>query len=134
MSQRTADLYLVDIIDAADAIARSVHGLAFDEFVAQQEERDSVLWNLMIVGEATTRLSSQVTVEMPEVPWEQIRGFRNRIIHGYFALKWPIVWHIASVELPPLLERAEALLARNHPETYRQWKQRRSSGLSEECP
>ena len=84
MSQRTADLYLVDVIDAADAIARSVRGLSSDEFIAQPEKRDSVLWNLMIIGEAMTRLSAEMAQEMPEVPWEQIRGFRNRIVHGYF--------------------------------------------------
>jgi uncharacterized protein with HEPN domain len=133
MSQRTADLYLVDVIDAADAIARSVRGLSSDEFVDQPEKRDSVLWNLMIIGEAMTRLSADMEQEMPEVPWEQIRGFRNRIVHGYFALKWPIVWHIATVEIPPLRESAEALLVRNHPETHRRWKERIIAGQADEA-
>jgi uncharacterized protein with HEPN domain len=133
MSQRTADLYLVDVIDAADAISRSVHALSSDEFIAQPEKRDSVLWNLMIIGEAMTRLSAEMEQEMPEVPWEQIRGFRNRIVHGYFALKWPIVWHIATVEILPIRESAEALLAKNHPETHRRWKERITAGKPDEA-
>jgi uncharacterized protein with HEPN domain len=56
MSQRAADLYLVDILDAAGAIARSLRGLSFDEFVGQTETRDAVMWNLMILGEASTKL------------------------------------------------------------------------------
>ena len=57
MSQRTADLYLVDILDAAGAIARSLQGASFDEFVGPTEKRDAVLWNLMILGEAFNKAS-----------------------------------------------------------------------------
>jgi uncharacterized protein with HEPN domain len=128
MSQRTADLYLVDVLDAADAIARSLQGMSFDEFVGQSEKRDAVLWNLMIVGEASTKLPADLTAELPDVPWQEIRGFRNRVIHGYFSLKWPIVWHIATAEVPRLRDGVEALLAKTHPETHRRWRERLAPG------
>ena len=107
MSRRTDDLYLVDLLDAADAIGRSLSGISFDQFLGQQEKRDAILWNLMIIGEACTRLSVEVTDELPDLPWELIRGFRNRVVHGYFALKWPIVWQIATDEIPGLREQTE---------------------------
>jgi len=87
----------------------------------------------MIIGEAMTRLSADMEQEMPEVPWEQIRGFRNRIVHGYFALKLPVVWHIATVEIAPLRGSAEALLARNHPETHRRWNERIIAGKPDDA-
>lgn len=118
MSLRSDDLYLVDLLDASDAIARSLRGVSFDQFVGQTEKRDAVLWNLMIIGEASTRLSAHVTDELTEIPWDLIRGFRNRVVHGYFALKWPIVWQIATDEVPRLRERGEAYLAKNHAETH----------------
>lgn len=126
MSQRTADLYLVDILDAADAIARSLEGISFERFVGQAEKRDAVLWNLMILGEASTKLPADLTAERPDIPWQEIRGFRNRVIHGYFTLQWPIVWHIATAEVLRLREGAESLLAKKHPDVYRAWKEKRS--------
>jgi uncharacterized protein with HEPN domain len=123
MSQRTADLYLVDLIDAADAIARSLVGVSFDEFIGRNEKHDAVLWNLLIIGEASTRLPVELTAARPDIPWQEIRGFRNRIVHGYFSLKWPIVWHIATTGVPALREGAEAMLAESYPETHRRWKE-----------
>jgi uncharacterized protein with HEPN domain len=76
----------------------------------------------MIIGDAATRLSAEVTGVLTEIPWDQIRGFRNRVVHGYFALKWRIVWHIAPDEVPRLRERGEAFLAENHAETHLRWK------------
>jgi uncharacterized protein with HEPN domain len=124
MSQRTADLYLVDLLDAADAIACSLRVVSFDEFIGQNEKRDAVLWNLLIIGEASTKLPADLTAALPDVPWEEIRGFRNRIVHGYFSLKWPIIWHIATAEVPALRGGAEVMLSENYPETYRRWKER----------
>ncbi len=125
MSQRTADLYLVDLLDAADAIARSLGGVSFDEFLGQDEKRDAVLWNLLIIGEASTKLPADITAALPDVPWPEIRGFRNRIVHGYFALQWPIVWHIATAQAPGLRDGVETLLAASYPETHRQWTETR---------
>ena len=123
MSQRTADLYLVDILDAADAIARSLQGVSFEEFAGKTEKRDAVLWNLMILGEASRKLPADLIAELAEVPWEQIRGFRNRVIHGYFSLKWPTVWHIATTEVARLRDGVEPLLAKHFPETHGRWKE-----------
>ena len=89
MSPRSDDLYLVDLLDASDAIAPSLRRITFDQFVGQNEKRDAILWNLMIIGEAATRLSPNVTGVLTEIPWDLSRGFRNRVVHGYFALKWP---------------------------------------------
>ena len=123
MSQRTADLYLVDLLDAADAIAHSLRGVSFDEFIGQSEKRDAVLWNLLIIDEASTKLPEALTAGRPDVPGPELRGFRNRIVHGYFALKWPIVWHIATTGVPALRGGAEAMLAENYPETHRRWRE-----------
>jgi uncharacterized protein with HEPN domain len=134
MSQRTADLYLVDLLDAADAIARSLRGVSFEEFIGGTEKRDAVLWNLLIIGEASTKLPAELTSTRPDVPWQEIRGFRNRIVHGYFSLKWPIVWQIATTGVPALREGAEAMLADNYPETHRRWKEALAADRPDEAP
>jgi uncharacterized protein with HEPN domain len=134
MSQKSADLYLVDILDAAAAIARSLQGVSIEEFFGQMEKRDAVQWNLMILGAASTKLPADLTAELPDVPWQQIRGFRNRVIHGYFALQWPIVWQIATAEVPRLRDGAGPLLAKNYRETHRRWKEQLAAGPPDEAP
>jgi uncharacterized protein with HEPN domain len=131
MSQRTDDQYLVDLLDAADAIGASLRGVSADQCADDPDKRGAVLWRLMVIGEASGRLSAGVTSELADVPWDQIRGFRNRVVHGYFALNWPVVWQIATVEVPRLRQGVEALLIESFPETHRRWEERRARGETE---
>jgi Ribonuclease HepT-like len=64
--------------------------------------RNAVLRQLMVVGEAASCLSSEIRDRLPEVPWQEIRGFRNHAVHAYFSLDWSIVWEVAQVNLPDL--------------------------------
>jgi len=119
---RTDDLYLVDILDALEAINSFLHGISFDVFLHNKEKQSAILWNLMIIGEASSRLSIKTRNQMPEQPWSGIRKFRNLLVHGYFVLKWEEVWRMVTIEIPPLKEQVEQILKLNFPATYQQWK------------
>src|SRR5262249_47411241 len=125
------DQYLVDLLDAADAIGASLQGISSGQCADDPDKRGAVLWRLMVIGEASVKLSAGVTSELADLPWDQIRGFRNRVVHGYFALNWPVVWEIATVEVPRLRLRAEDILIKSFPETYRLWEERRARGETE---
>jgi uncharacterized protein with HEPN domain len=64
-----------------------------------------VLFQLLVIGEAAARLPAELRQRYPDIEWSPVIGFRNRIIHGYFALDWLIVWHAATVDVV-LLEPA----------------------------
>jgi uncharacterized protein with HEPN domain len=66
---------------------------------------------LEIVGEAANRVPKEEQTQYPRVPWPQIVGLRNRLIHGYDAVDFDILWQIVTVDLPPLIIELEALLA-----------------------
>jgi uncharacterized protein with HEPN domain len=66
---------------------------------------------LEIVGEAAGRVSREERALHPEIPWPQIIGLRNRLIHGYDAVDNEILWQILSRDLPPLVRALEAILA-----------------------
>jgi uncharacterized protein with HEPN domain len=70
----------------------------------------------MVVGEAASCLSPEIQDRLPEVPWREIRGFRNHAVHAYFSLDWSIVWEVAQVNLPDLGLRAMALLRTDFPD------------------
>jgi uncharacterized protein with HEPN domain len=65
---------------------------------------------LEIVGEAAARVSQPLRVSTPQIPWSQIVGLRNRLIHGYDDIDHDIVWDIIQLDLPPLVEALRLLL------------------------
>jgi uncharacterized protein with HEPN domain len=65
---------------------------------------------LEIVGEAAAHVSEPVQAGLPGIPWRQITGARNRLVHGYFDVDLDIVWAILQDDLPPLIAQLEQVL------------------------
>jgi uncharacterized protein with HEPN domain len=65
---------------------------------------------LEIVGEASNAISVEFRTLHPEIPWRQMIGLRNRLIHGYFAVDLDIVWDTIQTDLPPLITKLEQLV------------------------
>ena len=71
----------------------------------------AVIRLLEVMGEATRGLSQEVKDKNPQIPWKQIAGTRDRLIHGYFDVDLDIIWNIVSRDLPPLIEELEKILS-----------------------
>lgn len=80
-------LHLEDIQGAIETIEGYVEGIDKADFNAHQMVQDSVMRQLEIIGETTNHLSHQIRQENPQIPWAQMAGMRNRLIHGYFAVE-----------------------------------------------
>jgi uncharacterized protein with HEPN domain len=116
---RREDLYLYDIVEAADAIAGFVVGISPEQFANNDLIRSAVLQKLLIVGESAARLSDDFKSTKADIPWREIVGFRNIAIHAYFSVDWQIVWKAATVNAPLLRERIAHVLAVQYPQTYK---------------
>lgn len=108
---RTDDLYLADIIEAARSASSILAGYSLDDFIREDPARSAVMWKLLIIGEACGKLSAKAKEAMGDAPWNEIRGFRNIIVHGYFSLDWKAVWRIVVEDVPRLGSQAERALA-----------------------
>lgn len=64
-----------------------------------------------ILGEAASKISTELREEHPEIPWPLIVGMRNRLIHAYFDVDLDILWETVTEHIPPLIEQVEAILA-----------------------
>ena len=64
-----------------------------------------------IVGEAANRVPHEKQSQHPEIPWPQIIGLRNRLIHGYDAVDYDILWQIITEDLPLLVDALEVILS-----------------------
>jgi uncharacterized protein with HEPN domain len=70
----------------------------------------SVVRLVEILGEAANGVSPELQEAHPEIPWLELRGTRNRLIHGYFDVDNDIVWQITSSNLPELIGDIEKIL------------------------
>lgn len=102
---------LHDIRAALGRMQRYVAGLDKDAFLANDEKGYAVLAQLIIIGEATNRLSEATREAAVDIPWRQMIGTRNRVVHGYDAIDWNIVWDIATIHAPALEKSIDALLS-----------------------
>jgi uncharacterized protein with HEPN domain len=112
---RREELYLADIIEAADAIQQFLTGVQRDTFLQDDLLRSAVLHKLTVIGEAAARLPSEFRDRHPEIEWADIVGFRNIAVHAYFAVEWPIVWVAATQDAPELRDKIADILAREYP-------------------
>jgi uncharacterized protein with HEPN domain len=107
---RDYKLYLRDIVSAARFIEGHIADLTFEEFESDDLRLNAVLFSLSIIGEAVKHIPEEIRARMPEIPWQEIAGVRDIIVHGYFALKLPVIWHAVQTEVPLLRQQIERLL------------------------
>jgi uncharacterized protein with HEPN domain len=111
--QRRDDLYLADIVEAADSIRLFLAGLQQPDrrgFVEDDLIRSAVLQKLSVIGEAAARVSDDTRALYPKIPWRQARGMRNLLVHAYFSVDWEIVWRTATESVPKLAAQITAIL------------------------
>ena len=70
----------------------------------------AILKCIEIVGEASAAISIATTSRYPEIPWRQIRGMRNRLVHGYYEIDLDVVWDTVTHNLGPLLRALERIV------------------------
>lgn len=99
------------IQEAIDKILRYTGRLTADQLRADQQALDAVVWNLTVMGEAAQHIPEAVVKAYPEVPWDQMRGIRNRIVHGYDRIDFDIIWNVVQNELPPLVPIFRRIMA-----------------------
>ena len=92
MSPREWRLRVEDVLDAIAKIERYVEGLTFDQFKADEKTIDAVVRNLEVIGEAVRHLSAQSDPLIASIPWADIAGMRNILVHEYFGVDLEIVW------------------------------------------
>ncbi len=109
MSKRTDQEFLGDIREALQRSMLYVAGMAYETFVVDTKTQDAVIRNLEILGEATKNLSEELRAKYPSVPWRNMAGARDRLIHHYFGINLDIVWQIVTIELPQVASQLQII-------------------------
>ncbi|HPS91608.1 MAG TPA: DUF86 domain-containing protein [Methanothrix sp.] len=95
-------VYLHHIMDAFAQIEIYTEGVSHEEFINNRLIQDGVIRQLEVMGEASRNLSEDTRNEYPHIPWRQMIGLRNRMIHAYFSVNLQIIWEIIQGDIPKL--------------------------------
>ncbi len=102
--QRDDNAYLLDILIAARKALKFVEGIDRDEFEDNEIIQNAVMRPLEIIGEASAKISSKFRRTHTEIPWKDMVGMRNRLMHEYFRVDYGIVWDTIQKDLPKLID------------------------------
>ena len=95
-------LYLRDIFAAMVAIQEFIEGMDFDAFTSDDKTASAVIRKFEIIGEATKNIPEDIRQKYPQIPWRQMAGMRDRLIHAYFGIDYSLVWETAKNRIPLL--------------------------------
>ncbi len=107
---RRDDSYLLDMLVAARKAARFADGMTYAQFERSDLHQNAIFKTLEIVGEAASRVSEAAKEAHTGIPWREIVGLRNRIVHAYFEIDIEVVWKIVHEDLPVLIPQLESLV------------------------
>ena len=104
-------LYLKNIVASIGKISLYIEGFDEQSFQADSKTQDAVIRQLEIIGEAARLLPDEIKKVYPQVPWRDISGMRNHLIHRYFKVAIDEVWRTTQNDLSPLKVVVEKILA-----------------------
>ena len=111
MSERPQLLYCQDILESGSAIQSYVQGMACEAFVQDRMRCSAVIREFEIIGEAVGKLSEELKGGYPEIPWQDVKDFRNLLAQEYFGVDLEIVWNTIRDDLPMLLDAVQKIVS-----------------------
>ena len=109
------DAWILDMLNACRRIQRYAHGVDGAAFLGDELRQDAIIRQLTILGEAAKRVSPNCRMAHPEIPWQQIAGFRDVVVHQYERVELPRVWQIVTEDLVSLTATLASLVPPEKP-------------------
>ena len=108
--KREAGDYIEDIINAMEKSTNFFKDLSYKKFIQDDKTVFAVVRALEIIGEAVKSIPNNLRKKYPEIPWKDMAGMRDKVIHEYFGVKLSLVWETVKEEMPPLKPLFEKML------------------------
>ena len=109
------EAYLLDILLAARRAIEHASKTNWDEFQKNTLYQDAIVRTIEIIGEAAARISDETKTAHTEIPWKEIIGMRNRLIHEYLDVDVQKVWKTVKEDIPPLIKKIQPLVPPENP-------------------
>jgi len=110
------DAYLLDMLLAARKVMKYAQEADFERFEHDEVLQDAIMRRIQIIGEAARKVSEEFKEDHPGIPWYEISGMRNKLIHEYFRVIPEKVWETVEKDIPVLIGLLETLVPLDQPE------------------
>lgn len=102
--------YLEDIIMAMGDVMKFVENVEYDDFVNEKRDSYAVIRAIEIIGEAVKKIPNSIRKKYSEIPWKEMAGMRDKLIHEYFGVNLKKVWNTVKKDIPNLKPLFEKIL------------------------
>lgn len=110
MKKKEPIFFLKDINNSLNKIFHYTENISYDEFMNSDITKDAVERNFEIIGEAVKNLSEDFRNQYPQIPFKQVAGMRDKLIHDYFGIDYEILWKTIQDKLPQFKSEIEKLI------------------------
>jgi uncharacterized protein with HEPN domain len=108
--RRDIKLFLTDILTACEDMQNFVKGMDLSAFIQDRKTSSAVIRQFEIIGEAAKNVPDWIRQKYTKIPWKDIAGMRDRLIHGYFGVDYNLVWDTISTKVPELKDAVRRIL------------------------
>ena len=102
--------YLRDILDSIEKAGQFIEGMDFERFSSDYKTRFAVIRALEVIGEASKKIPATVKRQNPDLPWREMAGIRDKLIHEYFGMNILVIWKTVNEDLPKLKPLLSSML------------------------
>jgi uncharacterized protein with HEPN domain len=110
MPHRRDSVFIAQMVEAAEAALEFTEGQTAESLAGDRLVAFAVVRAIQLVGQAARRVSEQLQATHPEIPWREMIGMRNIVVHDYADVDLSLVWKTVREDLPGLIERLQAIL------------------------
>ena len=110
MKKRDATIFLEDILKNIELIEKFTKNKTKESFRMDTKTQYSVIRGIEIIGEAAKNLPKNLTSKYSDIPWKDITGMRDKLIHSYFGVNFKLVWGVVKKDIPNLKKKIKKVL------------------------
>ncbi|MEA3352051.1 MAG: DUF86 domain-containing protein [Chloroflexota bacterium] len=107
---RDYTLYLKDILAAMESIEAFIEGMDLEAFQSDDKTASAVMRKLEVIGEAVKQVPAEIRQSNSQVPWKEMAGMRDKLIHFYFGVDYQLVWRAITERIPRVKQDIQNIL------------------------